>query len=123
MSRRKRSFVAQPDSRRSWLGTVRGAGELEAEIGHRPDQRVTLEQRAVRSTACFRCSGRYDGAEPAPRDEVGARRDRRRRVDLEQRQPLDDREQVGRPRRVEQLRAHRDAPRLLLREPVHRGEG
>ena len=53
-------------------------------------------------------------AEAAPGDEVRAGRDRRGRVDLEHRQLPDDRDQVGRPRRVEQLRAHGDPPGLAL---------
>ena len=58
-------------------------------------------------------------AEPAPGDEVGTRRDRRGRVDLEQCQPLHDREEVRRPGRVEHLGTNRDAPRVLLRQLVH----
>src|SRR6476646_4337700 len=58
-------------------------------------------------------------AEAAPGDEVRVRRDRRRGIDLQQREPLDDLEQVVGPRRVEQLRAQRDPPRLLPRQPMH----
>jgi hypothetical protein len=41
------------------------------------------------------------------------------RVDLQQGQLPHDREQLRRPGRVEQLRAHRDAPGLRFGEPVH----
>jgi hypothetical protein len=43
---------------------------------------------------------------------------RRGRVDLQQGQSLHDGEQVGRPGRIEQLRAHRDLPGLRLGQPV-----
>ena len=55
-------------------------------------------------------------AEPRPGDEVGGRRDRRRRVELQQRQVLDRREQVRRPVGVEQLGADRDPAGALLRQ-------
>jgi hypothetical protein len=51
--------------------------------------------------------------------EVRARGDGGRGIDLQKCQPLDDLEQVGRSRRVEELRANRNAPRLRLRQPVH----
>src|SRR5947208_5723229 len=63
------------------------------------------------------------GAKPAPGDEVGAWRDRRGRIDLQQGKALGDREQVARSRSVEQLRANRDAPSLLLGQPVHEAGG
>src|SRR5581483_4638371 len=53
-------------------------------------------------------------------DEVGVRRDGRGRIDLQERQSFHDGEQALRARRVEQLGAHRDPPRLLLRQPMHR---
>jgi hypothetical protein len=56
------------------------------------------------------------GAEPAPGDEVRARRDGRGQVDLEQRQLLNDLEQVGWARCVEQLRAHHGLPGLRFRQ-------
>jgi hypothetical protein len=58
-------------------------------------------------------------AKAAPGDEIRAGRDRRGRIDLQQGQLLYDREQLGRPGRVEQLCAHRDAPGLRLCESVH----
>ena len=57
--------------------------------------------------------------EPAPEQQVRTRGDRGDRVVLDQRQPVHDLEQVGGPRRVQQLRAHRDPPRLLHGQPVH----
>jgi hypothetical protein len=58
-------------------------------------------------------------AQAAPGDKVSAGRDGRGRIDLQQGQLPHDRKQLGRPRSVEQLRAHRDAPGLRLGEPVH----
>ena len=58
-------------------------------------------------------------AEPAPQHEVGAGCDGRGRVDLQQGQPLDDLDEVGRARQVEQLRVDRDATRLVDAEPEH----
>ena len=95
------------------------AREEQAKVAHRPHQRVLLEQRAVllqRLTEVVRAVRR---AESAPGDEVGIGRDRRCRVDLQQCQLPHDREQIGRPGGVEQLRAHRDAPGLRLGQPVH----
>ena len=78
-----------------------------------------LEQRAVLLERLLQRAQGVRGAEAAPGDQVGARGDGGGRVDLEEGQPLDDREQLGRPGCVEQLRAHRDPAGLLLREPVH----
>ena len=57
--------------------------------------------------------------ETAPRDEVGCGRDHRRRVELQERQPVDDLEQVARPLRVQQLRADRDPARLSSGDLPH----
>ena len=56
--------------------------------------------------------------EPAPQHQVGARRDGRRRVDLQLGQALDDGDQVGRARRGEQLRVDRDPAGLVLGQAV-----
>ena len=81
--------------------------------------RVALEQGPILLQRAPELIGLVGGAEATPGDEIGARRDRRRRVDLQQGQLLHDREQVGGPRRVEELRAHRDAPGLRPGQPVH----
>ena len=62
------------------------------------------------------------GAEPAPRDEVGAGRDRGGRVELQERQPLDDLEQVGGSRRRAAARGPRSAapPRARVDGPPRR---
>ncbi|WP_344942324.1 hypothetical protein [Terrabacter ginsenosidimutans] len=66
--------------------------------------------------------GVVGAAEPAPQDEVGARRDGRGRVDLQEGQALDGGDEVGGARLVEQLRVHRDTPCLRGRELVdHHG--
>ncbi len=57
--------------------------------------------------------------ETAPGDEIGCGRDHRRRVQLQERQPVDDVEEVTGPLRVEQLRADRDAARLSSGDLSH----
>ena len=94
-------------------------GEVQTEVGHRPHQRVVLEQRPVLLERMLEVLEPVGRPEPAPGDEVRARRDRRGRVDLQQRQAPHDLEQVGRPGSVEQLRAYSDAPGLRLRESFH----
>ena len=111
--------VLQPDPRALVARALVRPGEVEAEVARRPDQRVELEQRALFLQRVFQVVGPVRRAEPAPEDQVRARRDRRRRVDLQQGQPLHDLEQVGRTRLVEQLRPDRDPPCLRFREPVH----
>jgi hypothetical protein len=87
---------------------------MEADVAHRPHERVELEERAVLLERLLEVGGLVPGAKTAPENEVRAGRDGRGRVDLQQGQVLHDREQLGRPRCVEQLRAHRDAPGLFL---------
>ena len=94
-------------------------GEVQAQIAHRPHHGVELEQRPVLLQRLFELGGLVRRAEAAPGHEVGARRDRGGRVDLQQGQLPHDLEQLGRPGGVEHLRAHRDAPRLRLGQPVH----
>jgi len=53
---------------------------------------------------------------PAPRDQIGAGRDRGRRVELEERELLDDGSQLSRSVGVEQLRPDGDPPSLLACE-------
>ena len=98
---------------------ARGAGEVQAEVAHRPHERVVLEHRSVLLQRLLELGGPIRRAQAAPGDEVGAGGDRRGRVDLQEGQPLHDGQELGRPRRVEQLRPHRDAPGLRLGEPVH----
>ena len=63
MSRRKRVVVAQPGARALVARPLVGAGEVEAEVARRPDQRVELEQRRAPPPAPVSGrSGRY--AEP-----------------------------------------------------------
>jgi hypothetical protein len=92
MSRRERSLWRSQLRVRSWVGL----------------QRLLQLFRPVRR------------AQAAPEDEVGVRRDGCGRIDLQQRQSLDHREQALGPRRVEQLGANGDAPRLRLRQAMHR---
>ena len=74
--------VADPRVRTLVTAARPTARQVEAKVAHRPHQRVVLEQRAVplqRLSEVVRPIGR---AEAAPGDEIGAGRDRRRRVDL-----------------------------------------
>ena len=87
--------VAQPDIHPAVAAPPAGAGEVEADVAHRPDERVELEQRPLLLERAREVLGPVRRAETAPGDEVGVRRDRRRGIDLQQRQPLDDREQVA----------------------------
>jgi hypothetical protein len=123
MSRRKLSFSPIQARVPSWSRLVRpSAARYKAEVAHRPHQRVVLEERAVLLERLLEVGGLVRRAEAAPGDKVRAGRDGRGRVDLQQGQLLHDREQLGGPGCVEQLRAHRDAPGLRLGEPVHAQE-
>ena len=98
---------------------IRLRREVEAQVAHRPHQRVELEQRAVLLERPLQVARLIRRAEAAPGDEVRARRDGRGRVDLQQCQLPHDREQIGRPGGIEELRAHRDAAGLRLGQPMH----
>ena len=112
------------------VGHVR---QVEAEVRHRSHHRqrwlgvvvlgAELEQRALALERPLQLGRVVGVAEATPGDEVGARCHDRRRVELEERQPVDDLEEVGRPLGVEQLGAHGDAPRRLLGEPPHGHRG
>ena len=123
MSRRKVSLSRSQARVRSWLGPVGRAGEVPG--------------RGRSSAAPAHCARTASGPAPVPAGAEAGRYAEPRRlqatrsalgamaavaVDLEQGQPLDDREQLGRPWCMKQLRAHRDAPGLRLGEPVH-GQG
>jgi hypothetical protein len=56
--------------------------------------------------------------EAAPGHEIGVRRDRGDRIDLEQRQPAHHAQQPGRPLAIQQLRAHGNAARVQAGELV-----
>ena len=113
-SRRKGRCSSQSRVRVAGAASAAMLGEVQAEVAHRPDQRVVLVERAVVLERADESAGSYAEPEPRPGDEVGARRDRRGRVELQQRQVPTDLEQVGGPLGVEQLGADRDAARLLV---------
>ena len=86
---------------------------VERDGSHGPDVGTQLEQRPV-LLECPGQVGRLIGrSEPAPRDEIGVRRDRSRRVDLKQGQVVDKVDQCGWPSGVEKLGSHRDLPRFF----------
>ena len=111
--------VAQPGALLVVARPLGRAGEVQAQVAHRPHERVELEQRPVLLQRLLELGGLVRRAEAAPGHEVGTGRDRGGRVDLQQGQLPHDLEQLGRPGGVEHLRAHRDAPRLRLGQPVH----
>ena len=96
--------------------------EVEAEVGRRANVGANLVERSILLERLRQLLRPVRVTHPRPRDEIGARRDRRSGVELEERQVADDVEQFGRPVRVQQLGADRDSPRLLLRQPVDRHE-
>ncbi len=79
-----------------------------------------LEERAVDLERSPKILRLVRVAETAPRDEVGARRDRGRGIELKQCQLLDKHPEVFRPVGVEHLRPHRDASRFVACKPAHR---
>ena len=97
MSRRKPSLSRSQSRGRSYVG--RAAAPARTRPRSPTGRTRAPSSNSVRSSSSARCSwaGR-SRAEAAPGDEVGAGRDCRRGVDLQQRQPVDDREQVRRPR-------------------------
>ena len=86
---------------------IRHLGEVQTEVGHRAhhdedrlDGRVlatVLEQRAVLLERLLQLSRVVGVAEAAPRDQIGTWRHHGRRVELQEGQVLDDREQIVRP--------------------------
>ena len=58
--------------------------EVQAQVAHRPHQRVVLEERAVLLQGLLEVSGLVRRAKAAPGDDVRAGRDRRGWVDLQQ---------------------------------------
>ncbi len=94
--------------------------EVEREVGRRADVRTHLVERSILLECLRQLLGPIRTAHPRPDDEVGARRDRGGRVELEEGQVAHDLEQVGRPRRIEQLGADRDPPRLFPGQAMDR---
>ncbi|WP_231924362.1 hypothetical protein [Micromonospora chokoriensis] len=82
-----------------------------------------LEERPVPFEGLTQVRGLVRRAQPAPADQVGARRDGRRRVDLQQRQVPHHSEQVGRARGGQQLGPHGDPSCLRAIELVHTHAG
>ena len=79
----ERVVCAEPLTRPLVVREVRGAGEVETEVAHRPDQRVALEERALLLERSLELGGLVARAQATPRDEVRARRDGCSRVDLQ----------------------------------------
>jgi len=92
--------TGNPEGDQRWLGRV---------LEQRP---LTLERGRQLGTFIRR-------TEAAPQHHVRGRRDRRGRVQLEERQPVDDPEQVTRPLCVQELGSYGDSPRLDEFESPH----
>jgi len=73
------------------------------QLERRPDVGDGLDQGAVVLGGLGQVGGVVGRAEPAPQDEVGARCDGRGGVDLQEREAVDDVDDVGRAWRIEQL--------------------
>jgi hypothetical protein len=110
---------AKPLPRLVVAGPVGSAGQDQADVAHRTHQRVVLEQGPLLLERALQLRRLVARAEPRPGDQVGVRRDRRRRVDLEQGQVLHHRQQVAGAASIQHLRAYGNPPRLLLAEMVH----
>ena len=91
----------------------------KGEILDRPDERVPLEELLPLPEQRIELGG-VVRSEPAPRHEVLGWGDRRDRVDLQVAEATNRVEQARRGA-VEELRPHRDPPRLLLRDRDHSG--
>ena len=100
-------------------GVAHLLGDMERHGGHRPDVGNLLEKGPVLLQRPRQIGRRVRRSEPAPRDEVGVRCDRGRRVDLQQGQLVDKGDQLGRPGGVEQLGLHGKLSRLVAVEPSH----
>jgi len=109
-----------PSQPRSLL-LVRGKGlhlgEVEAKVADWPDHGVVLEERPVTLQGLLEMCRLVRGSEATPGHQVGARGNDGGWVDLEERQLLDDCQQIGRSRCVQHLGANRDPPSLGEREP------
>ena len=70
------------------------------------------------SSTASHSSCRSNPGQPAPEHQLGARRDRAGRLELEQRHLADHLDQVGRPLLRQQLRPHRDPARIGAAELV-----
>ena len=91
---------------------VADPGANERQILERVDERVPLEEHAFLPEQPVELRAVVAGAEPAEEDEVLRALDRLDNVDLEEAEPADGREHVGRGA-VEHLRAYGDPARLL----------
>ncbi len=92
-------------------------GHVQRHRGHGPDEGAQLEEGPVLLERPGEVGRLVRRSEPAPRHQVRTRRDRGRRVDLQQSEMIHEIDQVGRPGGVEQLSPHRKLPRLV---PVER---
>jgi hypothetical protein len=68
--------------------------EIQPQIAHRPDQRVVLEERAVLLQGLLQLGRMVRRSEATPGDQVRAGRDHGCRIDLQERQLVDHRQQV-----------------------------
>ena len=93
-------------------------GDHGWQVARRPDVGHGLDEGAVVLDRLDEGGGVVGRAEPAPQHEVGARCDRRGRVDLQDREAVDDVNEVCRTRLVEQLRVDRDPAGFILVQTI-----
>ena len=108
----------------------RHLGEVQPEIRHRAHHdedrlggrvlAAVLEQRAILLERLLQLGRVVGVTEAAPRNEVGRGRHHGGGVELQERQVLDDTEQVLWSSRVEQLRLDGDPACVTAAEPLHR---
>ena len=110
------------------LAQLAGAGPLghlgaeQRDVLGRPQRLVQLDQPLLVDGVpqLLRVERR---PQPAPQHQLGARRDRAGRLELQQRELPDRLDQVGRPLPGQQLGPHRDAAGVGAAELVDRGHG
>jgi len=93
-------------------------GDHGWQVTRRPDVGDRLDEGSVVLDGPGQVGGVVGRAEPAPQDEVGARCDGRGGVDLQEREAVDDVNEVGRARRGEQLRVDGDPAGFVLGQTV-----
>ena len=99
-------------------GPLGHLGAVQRDVLAGPQHRAQLDQ-AWSSSASRSSAGRVRRAQPAPHHQIGARRHRAGRIDLQHRQVTQDVHETGRSRGVQQLCPHRDPPSVRAGKPVN----
>ena len=128
-SSRRQSLLASTQSRRYSCQSrsspdprpLGHLGAVERDVLGRPQRPGAARSAAARRRRPTARCGRVRRTQPAPQHQLGTRRDRAGRLELQQREPPDGLEQVGRPLLRQQLGPHGDAPRVGAAELVDGG--